>query len=500
MTNDNTVVVPPTAPPEKALVPIPFATVVEPIGESKSYKLAYVLLGLVIFGVLGLVGYYGWQNAGTAVTVTFEEKHDLEPGSAVTLNDVQIGTVKDIELLANRRAKVDVRLSASREVVDEVTRDGTTFHIKRFRFNFGEGAKNVGAVFANSIVVKPGGGTRNYHFIGLEEEPPNLWFREGELPLVLRAPSNQGVNQGSKVLYRGLPIGEVAYTQLARDSRSFEVWVRVYSKYRDLVFDNSIFVNTSGVDAKFGVTGFSLSMLSVESMLAGSIEMFIPDNPGSPAKDGHEFRLEDNATDEYRAYSPNISFGEYRSMYNGPSKALPKLSQASLSWKYARRLRSDGHESIEGLALLTDAGILAPETMLKPEHDDAKEVSLSIGGVLFQGEKVGLEWAGNGVAFSKSSRSEQGWPVKLIRHAAEPESATVYGPGGLSRVINREYLTAEGAVWKVTSEGAFQPSWNGAAVTSARDGKLIGLLLVDKKNRAVVHIFAADAPFVTNEK
>ena len=131
-----------------------------------------------------------------------------------------------------------------------------------------------------------------------------MWLREGDLPIVLRGSRNHGVAEGSAVFYRGLKIGEIVRTQLSRDSSKFEAWLRIPSAYRMLVHKDSHFVDSSGFRLDVGLGGMKIDLDSLQSVIAGSVQLFTPTSAGELAEPGREFILELDADPEYASWAP----------------------------------------------------------------------------------------------------------------------------------------------------------------------------------------------------
>ncbi len=487
----------PTAAPTHAMAPVPLARVVEPAETQKSYTLVRVGAIALVAALLAWVVWSWWDHRGLFITIEFAEPHRLEPGAPLTLNGVRVGEVTRFDLLENQLVSVRARLTASDSINGMIAREGSVFWIPRFEADLARGIRNVGAVFASEIAVRPGTGPRQYRFTGLEHEPPNVWLRDGELPIVLRARQNRGVTEGSAVLYRGLEIGEIVRTQLSRDSTRFEAWLRIFAPYRDLVRKDSHFVDSSGVNVEVGFAGMSVDMQSLQSVFAGSVQLFTPTEHGPAAAAGREFVLEPTADEAYYDWSPYIEFEGYQSMYDAPAGThAPRLAKATLTWSYTRGWGwlAEGSGTAQGLVLATTAGVLAPLNLLVPTSANPRDVRLRFDGRSVPLADDSLAWQGGGLGLYEVARLGEGWPASRIRHAPEPESCTVYGAGGLYKVLDREYLAEDGGAWRVSGPMSFNAGWNGAAAISSRDGALVGILVTDEVP-ARIRPIPVDAPF-----
>jgi hypothetical protein len=303
------------------------------------------------------------------------------------------------------------------------------------------------------------------------------------------------------VLYRGLEIGAIVRTQLSRDSRQFEAWLRIFPEYRHLVRTNSHFVDGSGLDLEVGLIGMSLNIESLESILRGSVLLFTPPDHGPPVAPGREFELELEVVDEYREWAPYLEYEDYQPMYEpNDDAAAPHLLKARLTWQsspYWGWLGGASGES-QGLFVAADAGLIAPLNLLMPPTDDAEDPLLSFNGRRVQMTPDLIAWQGNGLGVLQLGEFGGNRSNLALRHPTEAESCTIHGPGGMKLMLDREYLTADGDVWRVQGSTALNAGWNGAAVISSRDGALLGLLVMEENERPAVHPLPADFPFIAD--
>ncbi len=477
------------APPNQAWVTVPVAEVIPAPGHARAFRLMTVIIMILLAGLLGAIGWWWWHSRGLEVSIEFERPHGLQIGASVMLNGVQVGEVRDIAILENHRIQVRTRLTAKPDINSMIARAGTQFWIPRFSADLTRGVRNVQAVFATHVEVNPGTGPRQRHFTGLEQEPPTMWLRDGDLPIVLRASRNQGVTEGSAVFYRGLEIGKIVRTQLSRDSSTFEAWLRIDAQYRMLVHNDSRFVDSSGLRVDVGLGGMTLDLDSLQSVLAGSVQLYTPTSSGDPAEAGREFVLEPDADPEYATWAPYIDYAGYQPMHVAALQQIrPTPIAATLTWKYPRALGliDAGEGTRQGLVLSTRLGVLVPTNMVDTGNTSATDVVLDIAGTRCVIDDQAVTWRGEGLALCVTTPATVTWPVERIRQATEPETCTLYGPGGLDMVINREYLDPTAPGWRITRDDAFNAGWNGAIVLSNRDHAVIGMLAVDEKNRGMV--------------
>lgn len=476
-----------------ATAALPAARIVRTRG---SFGFVAIFAVAVILGVGVYVGFRWWDGRGAQITIEFARSHALERGAPLTLNGVCVGEVEAVGLRENQAVAVRVRLTADDRINAMIARAGSQFWVPSFSADLATGVRNVAAAFSPRIAVLAGAGRPQHRFVGLEREPPNVWWGDGDLAVVLRAVRNRGVTAGSAVLYRGLPIGEIVRTQLSRDSTKFEAWLRIFARYRSLVRKNSRFVDSSGVNVELGFTGVSVDLPSLRGMLAGSVQLFTPTEAGPPAEAGREFELELTAAESYFEWHPYIEFAGYEALFERERGPIPRPTQATLSYTYRRGWgwMSDGSATHAGLALVLERGVLLPRNLVRPDEDHRADLHLRVGAEVVDVGDERLAWMNESLALVENDVAlAVGWRVQRVRAPGEPESVTVFGPSGARHLLDREYVEADDGVWGITQRRVFDVGWHGAAVLATRDERLIGLLLVDDDGEAVVAPIPADA-------
>ena len=127
------------------------------------------------------------------------------------------------------------------------------------------------------------------------------------LALTLKSPSVDGISVGSPLLFRKMVVGSVTGVTLARDGSEVLIDVNVDGQYAHLIRANSRFWNVSGVKADIGLTGGTIEVETVQSLLAGGIAFNTPEREmGATVKAGHRYPLHAKAEKEWLEWSPRI--------------------------------------------------------------------------------------------------------------------------------------------------------------------------------------------------
>jgi paraquat-inducible protein B len=115
------------------------------------------------------------------------------------------------------------------------------------------------------------------------------------------------INVGAPVLYKGIPVGQVAEKNLSSDGREVVLRIVIDRKYDQLVRANSRFWDSSGLKASVGIFKFRIQ---TESNIApvGQISFATPDGPamGPPAKNNENFILHPAPRPEWEKWNPSI--------------------------------------------------------------------------------------------------------------------------------------------------------------------------------------------------
>ena len=249
------------------------------------------LIPAVAAAVALWLGYTTLQDQGPMVTITFEDGEGLEAGKTkIKYKDVEVGVVEDVAISEDLS-----RIVVTAEMVKHAApymNDGTRFWIVRPRIGAG-GISGLGTLVSGAFVeVDPGTGEPTSAFEGLEEPPPirsNVAGRRYEL----HAEKLGSVSRGSPVYYRNVEVGQVLGYELADDRENLVIDLFVEAPHDQLVRDNSRFWNASGVDVSLGAEGVSVSVESLQALLAGGIAFDTPaiGRPGEPAPAGTVFPL-----------------------------------------------------------------------------------------------------------------------------------------------------------------------------------------------------------------
>jgi paraquat-inducible protein B len=237
--------------------------------------------------VAAIVG--GWLllqsvlEQGPTITIRFRSAEGIEANKTrIKYKDVDIGVVKRIELDEEKKGVVviaDMVKQASKGLLVEDTR----FWVVRPRISGGH-VSGLGTLLAGShIGVDPGKSkAERRNFVGLEtpqvvtSDTPGRRFQLGSEEL-------GSIDVGSPVYFRGLNVGQVVSTEIAKDGKQVMVTVFVNSPFDRFVTMESRFWNASGIDLSLDASGVRLNTQSLATVLVGGIAFDTPmESPATP--------------------------------------------------------------------------------------------------------------------------------------------------------------------------------------------------------------------------
>jgi paraquat-inducible protein B len=256
-------------------------------------RLSAVWIAPVIAAIaVGYLLYDGVRSRGPLVTIVFDNAEGIVAGkSPLKYEGVKVGTVKAVAAdPANGRVTVTARLTAS---ASPLAVAGSQFWIQYPRI----GLSGIGAldtlISGPYIACLPGSGEVASDFAGLQGRPPVPQSTPG-LRIVLRAETVGSLYPGTRVMFRGLNVGEVDRIQVSAADEPVQVNIFIDEEHRNLITSGSYFWEISGLHASFRLgEGLRVDTKSVRSILDGGVAFHSPPGSGAspPVNDGEEFVL-----------------------------------------------------------------------------------------------------------------------------------------------------------------------------------------------------------------
>lgn len=245
-----------------------------------------LLIGLVLV-------YRVVSETGPTITVSFKAADGIEAGKTqVKFKDVKVGEVTDVDINADLSA-VDITVSMDK-ATSEYMNDKTRFWIVQAQISAGT-ISGLGTLMSgNYIGIDPqAGGKATHRFIGLEH-PPVIQSNEPGQHFKLSAKELGGLDHGSPVYFRQIPVGSVVQYQ-SRNNGDIEIEVFIKEPYDKHVNSASRFWNAGGFDITLSAEGLEIKTQSLVAIIAGGIAFDtisgIDEDASKPADDEWVFHL-----------------------------------------------------------------------------------------------------------------------------------------------------------------------------------------------------------------
>lgn len=454
------------------------------------------VLPLLAVVAAGFLAWSSYLERGTEVRVHFREGHGVETGDSLRYRGIHVGEVVSAGVSEDFQG-VDVRIRLRGEALG-LARDGSRFWIVRPHVSL-EGIGGLDTVFRSTYMeVLPGPVDAGFQdeFVGLEEPPLFDDIEPGGLEILLTSPRRYGLSEGAPIYFRQFQVGSILSTRLSSDATSVEVHGVIRAEYVQLIRENTVFWDVSGLDVDLAFQGVSVAFESLRTLFTGGVVLATPSDPGKAARNGHVFELHEEPEDEWLLWNPSIPVGTSL-LPAGVTQPAPQ--RATLSWDEPRSmtlgLASKKIERVGNVLQLAE-GLLGPKDMLTVQESANEESSmLEVAGERFDIDAEPL-WVRHGLAlFPVQLENALTWPEDRVRHPALPEDCLVScGSAMAPRALAVGSLEATAKGWSVSENLSFgEPRWHGACVLARSDGALVGLLLVEK-GRARVALVPGDEP------
>jgi hypothetical protein len=451
--------------------------VVRPTRSPWALGFLWIFPAAALVGVIALV-VSEYNSRGVVVTINFREGFGLKPGDAMRYRGITVGQIRSV-ILTGAGKEIKVRAELTPEAMD-LARAGTQFWIVRAQFDWTgfRGAETI--IGANYIAVQPGQGDPRYEFVGLEEPPIADFNESGGLQIVLQAERRGGLRPRVPVLYRQVRVGSVVSVGLSSDASAVEARVYILPAYANLIRDNTVFWNVSGVRFEGGFTGLKVDLDSMESVFAGGIALATPQEPGKKVPADQRFKLRETAPEKVNEWRPSIALGN---PFLPEGISIPRPVRAQLTYEKGGVIRNE-RVAKEGWVVFVGGAVVGPADVLVPP-EKVKSPQLEIAGhVEVPGEPIRTE---NGTAWIRFPDTQQhSFPASRIKPLEVPIDVHLVGdPNAPPRSVSPVWMTTKDGGLEIDPAVTLGPNWHGAAAVSA-DGSLVGIVLAPEKGKAMI--------------
>ncbi len=434
----------------------------------------------------GWLAYSAWVSRGLIITVQLDQGHGIKTGYQVRYRGITVGEVRKVKL-AEGFDGVIVTVSLATQA-DQLARSGSRFWVVRPQLGL-EGVQGLETLMGpRYLAVAPGLGAPQRHFIGLTEPPVVENVEVGDLEVIVQAARRAGLRRGAPVTYRQVPVGAVLSVGLASDGGAVEARVHIEKAYAPLIREGTRFFSVGGLEADVGLTGVSLEVESLASLVTGGIALAKPPNAGEIVRKGQRFVMDAKPPKDWLTWQPMAVIG---SSMLPPGAPVPTPLRARIGWRQGFWISRA--KSRQGWVLQTPVGLLGPADLLHPDEDaDSETVVLEVGGAVVQ-SKPGA--GHNGLALVPIYVIQPGWPAQRHRSPSAPEDCVaIADPTATPLPLAAARLTALDETWAIDPAVSVDESWHGAVVVARSDGFVVGILLVDDGQAIVALIPSSFTP------
>lgn len=260
------------------------------------------LIGLATLAGAGAAGYWLYDMVRSrertdlfALHVEFRDARGLKAGADVKHRGVPVGSVRRVELRDDgQRAVIDLVMQPE---AAPLVRYGTRFWIVTPRFlGLTQGATGLDTLIRDAYIsfASPEGESpplpSGSQVIGAERPAANADvslepFERGDLAMTLLVPENHDLAPGARVVFRGVPTGELRSAKLAPDGSHVQLELRIRREYRHTVTDRSQFWVARPRLSGALISGFALE--DAAALLSPFIGYHTEAGAGVPVVDGH---------------------------------------------------------------------------------------------------------------------------------------------------------------------------------------------------------------------
>ena len=259
-------------------------------------------------------------EVGLELVLRAEQLGGVSEGAPVYHLDVPVGRVERFELDKDGR-HLEIHIAIERQFT-HLVRENTRFW-NASGIDVSAGMKGVDVHMASLQSLLAGGisfdtphplwkEVKNDHRFRLyphRNAAMALHHHGKPLQIVVEGDRLGSLKDGDPVYYREEQVGTVVRHALHPDAESVGILLSIDHQYNELVRDNTVFWNASGISAKLGLTGLRIQTESLASLLKGGIAFATPDNPGNVVAEGSVFKLHDELDDDWLKWSPRIWIG-----------------------------------------------------------------------------------------------------------------------------------------------------------------------------------------------
>ncbi|GGI88715.1 PqiB family protein [Shewanella gelidii] len=204
---------------------------------------------------------------GIRITLAADTAANVSKGTNIEYRGLKIGQILQSQLTPSGvifDAKIDTQYQS-------MLNQETLFWSEGADISLG-GVKNAARMITGHVInIIPGRGAPQTAF-ELNDVAPDL-LQADRLQLTLTSDANPGVQAGSQVRYKQIPIGEVTSANLSESFEHVEYAIEIWPEFAKLIAPSSYFVAESALAVDASLDGVSIKSRDIDTLVKGAISL-----------------------------------------------------------------------------------------------------------------------------------------------------------------------------------------------------------------------------------
>ncbi|MFC5077654.1 Paraquat-inducible protein B [Vibrio thalassae] len=204
---------------------------------------------------------------GIPIQIALPDNSNLKAnGSPIMYRGLEIGRINNLALNGKRDSII---ASASIEpAFSDMLNQGTLFLLEEAKVSL-SGVENLSnLITGNFLTLVPGNGNQARDFIAVKQDELDR-VQAKSISIRLLSENSFGLEPGSSVLYRGIPVGTLNSVELINDQVAMDIAIDI--EYKDLIRSQNRFFVTGSATAELTKAGLSVTVPPAKQLLTGSI-------------------------------------------------------------------------------------------------------------------------------------------------------------------------------------------------------------------------------------
>ncbi len=238
---------------------------------SSKRALSFIWFIPVLALVIGLwMVYHHYQSQGPLIQLQLTSATGIEKGKTkVKVREVDVGLVVDVSLHADSNG-VNVSIQMDKQA-EELLKQDSQFWVVTPKVT-ADGISGLGTLLSGAYIEMAPGVADELaeEFIGLNDAPITPKGTPG-LRLVLNSDKEFAYSAGDPIIYKGLKVGKIEEVSFDFDQRIVYYKAFIKAPYHQLVTENTLFWNASGIKLELSTEGITVSSASLETLITNGV-------------------------------------------------------------------------------------------------------------------------------------------------------------------------------------------------------------------------------------